>query len=276
MTVAQLTTVIRYHLSELGAQNGHHEFEHLARHLARARVYSNILPATGPVSAGGDGGRDFETFRTGVNFPITAGATFPLNTSGQRLVAFACTLEKRIGPKIQRDVATILRADGVHEVIYFCEPNVPVAKRHKLQAWAKAQGVSLQIFDGQCIAEMLTDRDTFWIAQEYLRIPSELMPRIADDPWWYSELLARWTDQRPLILSRSDFMEIKAGLRFATFHLDVRQDLSSWLAGMEHFLAPNVPRQLQRNAAYEVMVATYRGKGNFDGESPLFSEYYST
>jgi hypothetical protein len=275
MTVAQLTTVIRYHLSELSSQNGHHEFEHLARYLAKARVYSNVLPATGPVSAGGDGGRDFETFRTGLIVPLTAGATFPQSASGQRLVAFACTLEKKIVPKIQRDVERILLSEAVDEVVCFCESNVPVAKRQKLQAWAKKRGVILQIFDGQAIAEMLTDRDTFWIAQEYLRIPSELMPRVADDPSWYSELLNRWTNLHPLTVSRSDFMEIKAGLRYATFNLDVRQDLNCWLARMEHFLSPNVPRQLQRNAAYEVVVATYRGKGDFDCKSSLFEKFYS-
>lgn len=93
-TIAQLSAVIRYHLSELSTRNGHHEFEHLTRYLARARLYSNILPATGPVSAGGDGGRDFKNFRTGVTFPLTAGSTFPQTASGERLVSFACTLEK--------------------------------------------------------------------------------------------------------------------------------------------------------------------------------------
>ncbi|BCH18875.1 hypothetical protein MesoLjLa_57260 [Mesorhizobium sp. L-2-11] len=37
----QLAAQLRFHLSELGSRNAHHEFEHLARHLARARIYSN-------------------------------------------------------------------------------------------------------------------------------------------------------------------------------------------------------------------------------------------
>jgi len=51
-------------LSQLAAQNRHHEFEHLARALAGGTVTLNIVPATGPVTAGGDQGRDFETYRT--------------------------------------------------------------------------------------------------------------------------------------------------------------------------------------------------------------------
>ena len=38
-------------------------FERLAFELARLRVASNLLPATGPVQAGGDQGRDFESYR---------------------------------------------------------------------------------------------------------------------------------------------------------------------------------------------------------------------
>lgn len=273
-TVAQLASVIRYHLAELGARNGHHEFEHLARHLARARVYSNILPATGPVSAGGDHGRDFETYKTQITFPVTAGATFSQMASGERCVVFACTLQKTIVPKIEKDIETILRSGSVDEVIYFCEANLPVAKRKKLQAWAQQRGVLLQVFDGQAVAEMLADRDTFWIAQDFLRIPSEMMPRAEDDPNWYSELGNRWTNKKPFALSRADFIEIKAGLRHATFNLNVRSDLNKWLTLMGYFLAEDVPRQLQRTAAYEVVVATYRGKGDFSSKYFLFENFY--
>lgn len=56
--------MIRLALGTLAADNAHHQFEQLCRHLARYRIASNILPATGPVSADGDQGRAFETFRT--------------------------------------------------------------------------------------------------------------------------------------------------------------------------------------------------------------------
>lgn len=273
--IAQLASVIRFNLGELGARNGHHEFEHLCRHLARARVYSNILPATGPVSAGGDGGRDFETFRTGVNFPLTAGSTYQQNTSLNRVAAFAVTLEKKIAPKIQRDIDNIIASGPVDEIIYFCEANVPVAKRQKLQKGARTKNVDLQVFDGQAISEMLTDKDTFWIAQEYLKIPADLMPRSVDDTDWYRELLGRWSDKQPIVVSHADFIEIKTGLRHATFHVDARQDLNAWLARMEMFLGCDLSRALQRNAEYEVIVATYRGKGDFHQKIPLVDSYFS-
>lgn len=50
---AALFASIRLQLNELSSANCHHAFEQLAQHLARVRVYRNILPATGPVGAGG-------------------------------------------------------------------------------------------------------------------------------------------------------------------------------------------------------------------------------
>ena len=44
--------------------NKHHEFEHLARWFVRIRICDNVMLATLPVGAGGDQGRDFETYRT--------------------------------------------------------------------------------------------------------------------------------------------------------------------------------------------------------------------
>ena len=58
----QLATQIRFHLETLGETNAHHPFEQLCLGLTRRRIVSNVIPATGPVSAGGDGGRDAESF----------------------------------------------------------------------------------------------------------------------------------------------------------------------------------------------------------------------
>jgi len=144
MTPVQLANIIRFHLGELGSRNGHHEFEHLCRYLARARVYSNILPATGPVSAGGDQGRDFETFKSQVTLPAVT--TFK-NHASNADVAFASSLDKDIEAKIRRDVRSIVQGRRVDEIVYFCESNLAIAKRHKLQAWAKgSHALELQIF----------------------------------------------------------------------------------------------------------------------------------
>ena len=61
---AQVQSQVKFALSQLPAQNAHHLFEQICRHLTTRFICSNVLPATGPVSAGGDQGRDFETFRT--------------------------------------------------------------------------------------------------------------------------------------------------------------------------------------------------------------------
>lgn len=64
MNKTELTRQIRFALDQLLPQNGHHQFEHFSRAFTAKKICSNVLPATGPVSAGGDQGRDFETFRT--------------------------------------------------------------------------------------------------------------------------------------------------------------------------------------------------------------------
>lgn len=59
----ELAKYIQYRLGMLGEENAHHRFEELCFRIARATVASHLLPPTGPVSAGGDQGRDFESFR---------------------------------------------------------------------------------------------------------------------------------------------------------------------------------------------------------------------
>ncbi len=274
---AQLSRVLRFHLNELGALNAHHEFEHLTRHVARARLYSNILPATGPVSAGGDGGRDFESFRTNQPLPLTANSPFVAEASGAREVVFACSLEKRIEPKIKKDVKSLIGGGHVDEIIYFCEADFPIGRRRRLQKWAREDhNVELRIFDGQAIAEWLADRDLFWIAQQYLSLPAELAPAGPNTGDGYGDRLARWRDRDPLVISHADFTEIKRGMRRATFDLAARHDLRFWIAKMEAFTGHEAtPRGLVRNAMYEIAVASLRGFGDMNPQAHQLRDYYS-
>src|SRR5438552_3097846 len=169
-SIDQVISQIRFGLAQLSSRNAHHEFEHLCRHLARARICSNILPATGPAAAGGDQGRDFETFRTYLNSTSIANSTF-VGLASAKPIAFACSLEdkKSINRKIRSDIKTILSCgssiEGIH---YFASADIPVAARHKLQAWARdTYQVSLEIYDGNSIAELLGERDVFWIAERF-------------------------------------------------------------------------------------------------------------
>jgi len=274
---AQLSRVLRYHLNELGALNAHHDFEHLTRHVARARLYSNILPATGPVSAGGDGGRDFESFRTNLPLPLTANSPFVAQASGAREVVFACSLEKRIEPKIKKDVKSIVAGGAVDEIVYFCEADFPIGRRRRLQKWARDEhNIELRIFDGQAIAEWLADRDLFWIAQQYLSLPAETGPAGPASGDGYDDRLARWRDREPLVISQADFTDIKRGVRRATFDIEARHDLRFWISKMEVFAAHEAaPRGLARNAAYEIAVASLRGFGDLNPQAHRLRDYYS-
>src|SRR5215213_9646580 len=132
-TRRELTEIIRFGLSQLGAQNQHHDFEHIARHIARNRIASNILPATGPVAGRGDQGRDAETFRTYLLENPLKGSAF-VGLVADKPIAFACTIQQDALPrKIQQDVETIT-ASGipVASIHYFTVANVRSGDRHKL------------------------------------------------------------------------------------------------------------------------------------------------
>src|SRR5260370_23934596 len=102
-TIDHVRAQIRFALDQLSARNGHHEFEHLCRHFARQRICGNILPATGPVSAGGDQGRDFETFRTYLAGSAIAQSSF-VGPATAKPLAFCCSLQKSTRLKVEADV----------------------------------------------------------------------------------------------------------------------------------------------------------------------------
>src|SRR5688572_1110424 len=118
--LAQLGTYIRFQLAQLKAQNKHHEFEHLTRHFVRLRICQNILPATGPVTAGGDQGRDFETYRSYLSSTPIAGSAFLGLVTEKRLV-FACSLQAKIDQKVRADVTTICAGPKIDGIYFFAE-----------------------------------------------------------------------------------------------------------------------------------------------------------
>ena len=127
MNIAKLAVYIRFQLSQLKAQNKHHEFEHLTRYFARLRICENILPATGPVSAGGDQGRDFETYHSYLATSPLSTSAFLDSTADKKLV-FACSLQAEIEPKIRADVTTICAGPtAVDDIFFFAEADIPVA-----------------------------------------------------------------------------------------------------------------------------------------------------
>lgn len=210
---------IRFELEQLSARNGHHEFEHICRYLAGARICSNILPATGPVSAGGDQGRDFESFRSYLKKSALSDSTF-IGLVSSEFVVFSCTIQKKkISSKIKSDITTIMscnkKPDSIH---FFCTTDIPVATRHKLQQWAyERHNAQLEIYDGQALSELLSGRDVFWIAEKYLSIDSEVYPPppVTNAPSWYNSHLSEWRENTNSPVNYSDFFEIKSAIRYA-------------------------------------------------------------
>lgn len=270
----QLRDYLRYQLTQLSARNGEHEFELLCFELARLRHVSNLQSATGPVKAGGDQGRDFESYRTYLVGTALARSTF-VTLASYDLVVGACTLSKQTPTKIRSDLNVIF-GSGEHpdRVLYFCEPDVPVAKRHGLQAECKANyGASLDIFDGQAIADQLSDSDTFWIAEQYLSVPAEFFPREVFDKA-YEERRARWLQHTTPAINYADFLDIKMGLRTAAHEEAAKPDLAGWIKRMREFTEENVSSRLRQKARYEISVAELRGRSNLDPALPYVHAFF--
>jgi hypothetical protein len=279
-TLDQLASHIRFQLEQLSERNAHHEFEHLCRHLARARICSNILPATGPVSAHGDQGRDFESFRTYLHESPIANSSF-VGLVSEGAIAFACTLteNKQIESKIKSDIETIMGSGTpVIDIHYFCTTDVPSGLRHKkLQQWAKyTHDVLLEVHDGQAISEYLTAPDIFWIAVRFLNIPSELYPSfpVENGEKWYYESLQTWKQTEQFPDNYADFSEIKSAIRHSTFTESAKRDLPFWIEQLELLIQSSPYESLRRRATYEIAVASLRGLGSMIGYEKRLSDYF--
>ncbi len=267
---------IRFQLSQLSARNAQHEFEILALEIAKLRIASNLIPATGPVQAGGDQGRDFESYRTYLASTSLRSSTFT-GMASQELIVGACTLNKKAISKIKSDLKSIFGSGSKPtHIVYFCEIDVPVARRHNLQKLcSESYGAQLDIFDGQAIAGLLANPDTFWIAERYLSVPSELWPEEVGDAR-YNELKTRWLNSEASPQTYADFLEIKLGLRIATFEEYARPDLSAWIARMKTFAGIAFADRLIRKANYEISVAELRGHGSLDPAADHIENFFAS
>lgn len=279
-TPPQLVQQILFSLDRLAEANGHHEYEKICFAFARRRVSINLLPATGPVSAGGDQGRDGESFWSNLANEIPETSVHTATVSAERVV-LACTIQKTDVPsKIRSDLTSITgRGTPVVRVLYFTVASVPVAKRHELIAQARTDhDVELEIFDSLALAEHLADPDLFWIAAEYLKLPASLAPERADEddplPGWYVRDRDYWRARTEPGRTMGDLVSLRDVLRHATYHDQAHGDLGDWIAKMREFLTGDGPAEVQMRARYEIAVATLRGTGELHAADPLVREFF--
>jgi hypothetical protein len=264
-THRELEARLRFSLHQLGTRNAHHEFEHICRNITRLRICSNVLPATGPVTSGGDQGRDFETFRTHLATHVKGARTF-VGLASQGPIAFACTVQQqKIPAKIKKDITAIARGEFCKEVHYFLEIDLPVAKRHALKAFAKGTyDIHLEIYDGAAVTEFLRDPDLFWIANEYLGIPADSYPKSPVIQSWYLDLRTKWTTLAEHQLSYATFQEIKQATRSLRAHPERHADIEFWISCLKRFCS-RTDQDLASMATYEIAVASLRIKGSLIG-----------
>jgi hypothetical protein len=279
VTVPEFEALISYALHQLAVRNAHHKFEEIATRIARSRLSMNIHVANGPVSSGGDQGRDAESYATRIPDELPNAAGFAASASTAPIV-IACTLQKNgLATKIRKDLENICSADAapVSTVAFFSVENVPEALTHKLQKEARENyDVRLEVFSGAKIAAFIAEPDLAWIARTYLHLPESQFPRTSDEdnlPDWYVDLRDAWRSHKgTLAVTSATQSEVARGMRHATFDPQARADLTDWVDHMRAFLVEDAPKELQFTARYEIAVARFRGLGTGEGSNHLIPE----
>lgn len=255
---------IRFALNNMRSQNDHHPFERLCFDLTKQKICSNIIPSTGPVSAYGDMGIDFQTFKGCVEYGFI---------SDQKMI-FACSMQQDgLESKIKDDAGKIHKNfPDIKSIYYFCEKNIPIGKQEAIKQDVKDNlEIVLEILDGEGITSLLSDYDLYWIAEQYLGIPSELYPKPNRNEW-YEEYRNKWDKLAPI--SAKDFLDVKCALRRATFLKELKIDLPFWISKMEEYAHRPDLDDLIRKANYEVLVATLRGKNDIIKFDELAVKYF--
>ncbi|WP_367874454.1 hypothetical protein [Luteolibacter sp. Populi] len=274
--LAAVSEFIRFGIDRLSARNGHHEFEHLCRHFARLRISPWVIPATGPVSAGGDQGRDFESFLSFLKLESAASTTHWLAAhEGDQRLAFGCTLQaENLSSKIKTDVTKIGNGHPPASIIYyFLGAGLPVATRHQLQAWAlESFSITLEIIDGDALAEHLSARDLFWIAQRFLQIPYEIYPASEDVDSDYARDKERWLGISELnSVNFSGFSEIRSLARFSLY--EKKEDILLWIDLINRVSQGSEVPGIRRAALYEFLAVSMRNERSFIGLENRVEEF---
>ena len=117
--------------------------------------------------------------------------------------------------------------------------------------------------------------DVFWIAEEYLGVPSESYPRSTSTDSIYERYKERWLEKDQIPVSYADFSQVKYGLRRATFKGEAKPDLTNWLRKMEAYLGISKSNPLYYRSRYEISVASLRGLNNLTSKRGSVEEYFA-
>ncbi|WP_419703493.1 hypothetical protein [Promicromonospora sp. NFX87] len=280
-TPTQVATQIRFHLENLGESNAHHPFEQLCLGLTRRRIVSNVMPATGPVAAGGDDGRDGESFWTVIAAELPGTSVFTALATDERVVLAVTTQREDVPSKIRADLGKICnKGASVDRVVYFTVTPVAVSKRHELQAHARDEySVSLDIWDAQAISEELASHDLFYLAVDYLHLPSSLTPARPDDdavlPDWYLEDRQHWRSQPLCTGSIGELIDLREGLRFSSLNEDARADLPDWLAAAHRLRESSTDNDaVLSRIEYEIVIAAGFGMNTLRPVDAVARSYF--
>lgn len=237
------------------------------------------MPATGPVSAGGDDGRDAESYWSTLADELPNTSLFTSLSTSDSLVMAATIQKTGVPAKIRSDLAEICGGPPVDRVIFFTVEPVAVAKRHELQSFAReTYAVELEILDAQAIAEELASHDLFFLAVEYLHLPSELAPETPADepdlPGWYIDDRQKWRGEDPLAGSMGELVDLRDGLRHAMFNDSARADLPDWLAYAQNLRSAAMHDDVLSRVEYEMILAAGLGIGSLRTADHVLRSYF--
>ncbi|WP_420443414.1 NB-ARC domain-containing protein [Candidatus Poriferisodalis sp.] len=150
---------IRLALTQLGARDASLDFQRLCFELACVTVSSYFVYPAGPVGAGGDQGRDFETFWTADSEVLRDG--IELGVERRHKVVGLCTLQQRgLARKICADAKRACEGhESVDRLLAYTERDIPRGAQEKIRADLAGEpfrlSVPIDFFGGEEISRLL-------------------------------------------------------------------------------------------------------------------------
>jgi hypothetical protein len=263
-----LQKYIEFQLSELRSDSAHHEFERLCRYVVKRRICDRILAPAGPVSQGGDQGRDFETYRS--YLPTNEDTRYFIGLAEKADLVFACTLQREgLKTKFLGDLEAIVSRGPLPDTVYFlCVVALSQSVVHEIQDAAKHKfGIHVEVIGRKALADFLSEPDLFWVAMKFLGVPSELLPQpvVSKERAEYRASLQRHLETRHEALTFGRLLELREGIREAC-EREATSDIPLWSGMLRDFLTcpPQFSEREQALAFYEIAVAEFRGLGTWD------------